>query len=280
MERTILVLGGGGVKGLAHVGAWRALVESGLAVSEVIGTSIGALVGSRIAAGDGWEALAARAGTLEKRDIVMLNRWALLFNGIRQPAIFRGDTFQEYLKLVLPGSWEELDIPLSVNAVDLESGETVWFGAGGRMDVSLVDAVYASCALPVFYPPAAVGDRLLVDGGVADPLPVDRAAERSATLIIAIDVAAGPVKDSRDTVGKGMIAIQHRVFDIMAYARKRAQLSNWSGPRLVYVRPRLDGYSTFDFLRTAYFMEEGYRATREALLSAGLVGPRAIEQAG
>jgi hypothetical protein len=61
------------------------------------------------------------------------------------------------------------------------------------------------------------------------------------------------------------VAIHQRVFSMMAHARKRAVLDAWSGPPLLYVRPRLDGYSTFDFGSTEYFIEEGYRATREAL---------------
>lgn len=272
MSRVIVVLGGGGAKGMAHIGAWRAIQEAGLAIAEIVGTSIGGLVGACLAGGDGWEALAPRARALDKQDIVTVNRWALLFNGIRQSAVFRGDTFQSYIRASLPvATFEELRIPVAMNAVDLETGVTEWFGAGGREDVSLADAVYATCALPVFYPPADIGGRLFVDGGVLDTLPVARAAERGADLIVAVDVSAGAVKDSQDTISKGMIAVQHRVFDIMAYSRKRALLDGWSGPPLVYVRPALDGVSTFDFTRTSHFLEEGYRATREALVDAGLV---------
>jgi NTE family protein len=274
MKRVVLVLGGGGVKGMAHIGAWKAIQESGLGVAEIIGTSIGALVGACIGGGEGWETLAPRAVALNKQDIVTLNRWALLFNGIRQPSVFRGDMFRAYIDTVLPvRSFEELRIPVSMNAVDLETGQVEWFGAGGRTDASLGDAVYASCALPVFYPPAAIGSRLYVDGGVRDALPIGRAAERGAELVVAVDVAAGPVRDSKDTVSKGMIAVHHRVFDIMAYARKRETLESWSGPELVYVRPALDGMSTFDFTRTTYFLEEGYRAMRQALVDAGMMSP-------
>ncbi len=284
MKRVFLVLGGGGVKGMAHVGAWRAVQESGLEVSEIIGTSIGALVGACIAGGERWETLTARAQALNKQDIVTLNRWALLFNGIRQSSVFRGDTFQEYIRSTLPvARFDELGMPLSMNAVDLETGVVEWFGAGGQDDVLLADAVYASCALPVFYPPAELQGRYFVDGGVSDALPIRRAAERGADLVVAVDVGAGAVKDSRDTVSKGMIAVQHRVFDVMVYARKRALLDSWSGPDLVYVRPELDGMSTFDFTRTAYFLEEGHRATRDALTEAGfapVVKETALGQAG
>ena len=286
MKRVILVLGGGGVKGMAHIGVWRALEELGIRPTEVIGTSIGSLVGACIAGGEGSAALTAKALSLTKQDIVTLNRWALLFNGIRQPSVFRGDTFQEYIQRVLPvATWDDLTLPVAMNAVHLETGRMEWFGAGGRADVPLWQAVYASCALPVFYPPADLGGSLYVDGGVGDTLPVTRAAERGADLIIAADVGAGPIKDSRDTVARGMVAVHHRVFDIQAYARKRQVLDGWRGPDLIYIRPPLDGVSTFDFTRTDFFLEEGYRSAVTALQASPLLAdvvttPRAVEQAG
>jgi NTE family protein len=268
MQRVILVLGGGGVKGMAHVGAWKALEEAGLQVAEIVGTSIGALVGACIAGGMGWRELAPLAVSLRKRDIVSMNGRSVLLNGIRQQSVFHGERLMEYIRTVLPVErFDELSLPLSMNAVDLETGETVWFGAGGRTDVPLADAVYASCALPLFYPPAEIGEQHFVDGGVGDALAVERARDRGADLIVAVDVSAGPVKDSLDTISKGMVAIHHRVFDIMSYARRQSVLRNWSGPPMIYVRPRLDGISTFDFTRTQYFLEEGYRAMRAAISS-------------
>jgi len=265
-ERVFLVLGGGGVKGLAHAGAWQAIEEFEIEVSAIIGTSIGSLVGACVAGGWTAEQLGARARTLKRSDIVTLNRWAFLLNGISEPAVFREDAFQKYLAETLPVErFDQLDLPVSMNAVHLETGRMDWFGDGGRTDVTLAQAVYASCALPLFYPPADIYGEMYVDGGVRDALPVRYAKEQGADLIIAIDVAAGEVKDSKDTVSKGLVAIHHRVFDIMAYARKRRVLDDWEGPELVYVRPRLDGFSTFDFTQTDYFLEEGYRATREVL---------------
>lgn len=277
MNRVIVVLGGGGMKGLAHIGAWKAVEELGLEVAEIVGTSIGALVGACIAAGEGWAELAPRALSLEKRDIVSLNGRALLINGIRQESVFRAEPFRSYIERTLPvKEFSELRIPLSVNAVDLEDGRTEWFGAGGRQDVALAEAVYASCALPVFFPAARIGGRYYVDGGVRSALPIERAAERGADMVVAVDVSAGEVRDSLDTLSKGMIAVQHRAFDIMAYAQRQAQLASWTGPRLVRIRPELDGYSTFDFTRTKYFLEEGYRAARRALLEALSPGQRAV----
>ena len=269
--KTVIVLGGGGVKGLAHVGAWRAIRDAGIEVSEIVGTSIGAFVGAAVSAGVSCEELAARGLAMAKRDIAMLNRWALLLNGIRQPSVFVGETLRQYIGSIVPASdWSALRIPLGINAVSLERGCTEWFGVGGRTDVALEEAIYASCALPLFYPPAEIGDEHYVDGGVLDALPVNRARERGAELVIAIDATSGGTADPADIVSKGMVAIHHRVMDLVGAAHRRAQLAEWSGPRLVHVKPRLAGYSTFEFARTSYFIEEGYRATREALEREGL----------
>jgi len=265
-ERIVVVFGGGGVKGLAHAGAWRAIEESRIAVAQLVGTSIGSLVGALVAAGWTAEQLTVRARALKRGDIVTLNRWAFLLNGISEPSVFRDEAFREYLKALLPVErFQDLGMPLCMNAVHLETGRMDWFGTGGRLDVPLADAIYASCALPLFYPPAELEGELYVDGGVRDALPIRHAAECGADLIIAIDVSAGAVKDSKDTVAKGMVAIHHRVLDVMAFNQKAQILDGWTGPELVYVRPKLDAYSTFDFTRNTHFLEEGYRATRRVL---------------
>jgi NTE family protein len=272
-ERTILVLGGGGVKGITHVGAWKALREAGIEVAEIVGTSIGSLVGASIAGGASVEELEEKARGLVKSDIVDVNRWALLPNGVRQKSIFRGLALRGYIERMLPrGEWSELEIPLSINAVDLETGNVVWFGAGGRTDLSLAEAIYASSALPVFFPPARVEGMHLVDGGIMDAVPITRAADRRADRIIAVTASSGRVKDAADTVEKGMIAIHHRVVDIMTYARREVVEDMWLGCPVLHVRPELSGYSTFDFDAVEYFLEEGYRATLEALEREARIG--------
>lgn len=274
MERVVLVLGGGGIKGLTHVGAWRALQEAGVVVDEIIGTSIGGLVGTMIAAGEGPDSLSARALALQKADIVALNRWAVLLNGIRQPSVFIDLPFRDYIARILPvATFAELRLPVSMNAVDIGSGEMVWFGAGGREDVALADAIYATCALPVFFPPASIRGHLYVDGGVLDTLPIVRAAERGADRIIAIDAGAEGARESAEILSQGLVGIYQRVFQIMATQRKRQGLESWSGPPVTLVRPRLEGYGTFDFASTSYFLAEGYRSTWAALQTAGYEMP-------
>lgn len=266
-DRPWLVLGGGGLKGLAHVGAHQALAEAGVSPVGVVGTSIGALVGACFAAGMGWKELAPLAFALRRGDIARINRRVLLINGIRQESLLLAEPLRAYIRAVLPvRRWDELRIPFQVNAVDLETGDTVWFGQGADTSVSLEDALYASAALPVFYPPMEAGGRILVDGGVEFTLGLGRAAELGATGLVAVDVGSGKRSHPQRVREQGLIALHQRVFSIMSW-RKRADLvAHWTHPPLLYVRPRLDGFGTFDFHRTRYFLEEGYRATRAALM--------------
>lgn len=266
-SRTWVIMGGGAARGFAHVGAWKAIQEAEIPVAGIIGTSTGAMMGAAFAGGRTVEEMEESSRRFRRRDVMRVNRRAVWVNGIRSPSMFRGDTLRQFVQDQLPTEdWRELTIPLIVNAVDLESGEMVWFGHGGDMGVPLIDAVYASAALPVLFPPADVGGRILVDGGVLDMLPLGRAAEMGATRIIAIDVGAGPQADAQAAVDGGLIAIHQRVFSIMAGHMRRESVRNWTGVPLTYVQPDFGDTDGFDFEKRDFFVETGYRATREALL--------------
>ena len=105
----------------------------------------------------------------------------------------------------------------------------------------------------------------LVDGGVMDTVPITKAADRGADRIIAVEASSGRKKDAADTIDKGMVAIHHRVMDIMASARREVVDDSWFGPPILRVRPEVSDYSTFDFEAVDYFLDEGYRAMQEAL---------------
>ena len=265
-SRPWVILGGGAAKGFAHIGAWKAIQEAGIPVAGIIGTSTGAMMGAAIAGGRTVEDMEEHSQRFRRRDVMRLNRRAIWVNGIRSPSVFRGDTLWRFIEDRLPTQeWRELTIPLMVNAVDLASGEMVWFGDGNDQDVALVDAVYASAALPVLFPPADIGGRMLVDGGALDMLPLAKAADMGATRIIAIDVGAGPHADARTVVDGGLVAVHQRVFSIMAGRKRMESVRSWTGVPLTYVQPDFKDTDGFDFERRHFFIEEGYRATREAL---------------
>ena len=232
----------------------------------IIGTSIGALVGALTASGTDWQDMWQRALALEKSDIVRVNRRVAWINGVRQLSVFRGDALLDYYSELLPDRWwEAMQVPFLLNTVDLTDGSTEWFGNGARTDVPLVEAAYASSAVPVFYPPFQLEGRAFVDGGTAHPLALDRAGEQGATGIIGIDVGSGETADCERILAQGILGVHERIFSIMTWRRRRDLLAQWDGPPLMYVRPRLEGFATFDFDGVEYFLDEGYRAMKEVL---------------
>ena len=264
--RTVLVLGGGGMKGVAHVGVWKALEDAGVRPDAIIGCSIGSLIAAAIAGGMGWRELAEVARGLTKEDIVQINRRAVWMGGVREEAVFRGDVYRGWIRRHMPlKSFADARIPVRINAVSLVGCGEVWFGTGVREDVDPADAVYASCAIPIYYPPLRLDGDVLVDGGVLNVLPVDQAFAWGAERVIAVDVGAEIQPPAADYFDRGMIAIHDRVLAMNMSGQRARNLEAWKGRPVTVVRPRIGHLGTWDFGRTQYFLEEGYRATREAL---------------
>lgn len=265
-RRTVLVLGGGGMKGIAHIGAMKALEEAAIRPDAIVGTSIGALIGALLAGGLGWRELMEVARRMKKEDIVSVNRRALWLGGVRAMSVFDPDPFREWMERVLPiRDFREMIVPLRFNATSLVTGRDVWFGSGREQNVSLVEAVYASCALPVYFPPAHIGDDVLVDGGVTNPLPLSEAASFKPSRVIAVDVSADLTPPAEGFFDQGLIAIHDRVLNLTLQYRRAEALRKFGDLPMVYIRPKIGHLQTFDFDRGQFFMEEGYRAANEAL---------------
>ena len=267
--RTVLVLGGGGMKGIAHIGVWKALEENGIHPDAIIGTSIGALIVACLAGGLGWRELAEIARRLRRQDIVSVNRRAMWLGGVREPAVFEGEHFLEYIRKSLPvPEFSALRIPFRANAVSLLSGEEVWFGAGAREEVPLAEAVYASCALPMYFAPARIDGDVLVDGGILDVFPVRRALEWGAERGIGVDVGSDFLPPAPGYFEQGMIAIHDRVLNLNLQEQRARCIEDVKDAPLLYIRPKIGHLHSFDFDRTQFFLEEGYRAAREAISAA------------
>lgn len=267
--RTILVLGGGGMKGIAHVGVWKALEEHGIRPDAIVGTSIGALVGAFLAGGLGWRELAEIARRLRRQDIVSVNRRAMWLGGVREPAVFEGSHFLEYIERTLPvQEFSDLRIPLRLNAVSLVSGEEIWFGTGARDDVPLPEAVYASCALPMYFAPARIDGDVLVDGGILDVFAVRQALAWGADRVIGVDVGSDFLPPASGYFEQGMLAIHDRVLNLNLQEQRARCLEEVRDAPLLYIRPKIGHLHSFDFDRTQFFLEEGYRAAREAIRDA------------
>ena len=280
-RRTALVLGGGGLKGFAHIGVLRALEERGIAPSLYAGTSIGSLIAAAHAGGLATDEMERRALAVKKRELFRIDHMAMLLERMRARAIYTGEPLRALVESSVPsGTLAELPRRLLVNTVDLRRGTQVVWGLPGLRDVSVADAVYASCALPGYFPPGVVDGRTCVDGGVIDNLPASIAAIGS-DAVIAVDVGNSDIVRGGDPSSHGFAEIYMRAATVMMHALQTAPLATWTGPPMILIRPRVSHIPWLSFSHTAELIDEGYRAARSALESvdqcldaAGGVWPR------
>lgn len=264
--RVAVVLSGGGAKAAAHVGALKALEEWQLSPSRYYGTSMGAVVAACFASGLGYDEVLRRIVGVTRRDVAVPSASALL--GPFGKTMLRSAPLVDTIARLVPAkTFEELDRPLSVTATDAESGELVLFGAGGRMDVSLHEALYATCALPMYYPPASIGGQTYMDGGLRAVFPLGMAAQAHPDLVFA--VYAGPSLRQRTLVQPDRLRVlgaHDNALRILMAAQAEAEIAAWdSHVPLVLVRPLLDARATFAVQNAMRYVEEGYRAAVEAL---------------
>jgi len=166
--------------------------------------------------------------------------------------------------IVPAGKFEEIDATLLVNTVDLQRGTQIVWGLPGLKHISMADAVYASCALPGFFPPGELDGRPCVDGGVMDNLPVGIAA-RGMDAVIAVDTGSSALLTEKDVQRHGFSAIYMRAATTMMHALQLAPLEHWAGPPMTLIRPRVTHIEWFSFSHADELMEAGYRAATEAL---------------
>jgi len=263
-KRVALVLGGGGMKGFAHIGVLRALEERGIKPAVYAGTSIGALIAAAAVGRMPVSEMQSRAESLRKRDLFRINHFGMLLERMRSPAIYLEEPLRDLCRSIVPAlRFTDLATPLLVNTVDIARGTQLVWGMPGLRDVWVQDAVYASCALPGFFPPGDVGGRLCVDGGVIDNLPV-AAASLHADAVIAVDVGSSDLVPTNDVVTQGFASIYMRAATTMMHALQQYPLSRWDGPPMLLIRPKL-GQDWLSFGNASRSIEEGYRKASLAL---------------
>jgi NTE family protein len=175
-----LALGSGSARGLAHFGVLRAIREFGWEPRVVSGTSIGAAIGAAIAAGRE-EQLEESYRRMNRKQVI-----SLLDLAIPRSSLIEGDKVIQFVaRHIAVDDIEQLSMPFSAVATDLETGETAIFDKG-----PLAQAIKASSAVPGFLPPVSVNGRLYADGGLVDPVPVEPARALGADFIVAVDLNA------------------------------------------------------------------------------------------
>jgi NTE family protein len=191
-----LALGGGGVRGFAHLGVLRVLEREGLAPRVVAGTSMGAIVATLYALLPSLDVVEATLAEFFRRFAPALGRLAAQASSshggiaVDEPSLLEPAAFHGYFDQLIPDTtFEKTRLPLAVVAVDLVSGEEVVYTSG-----PVRPAVLGSAALPGIFPPIAFNGRLLVDGGWTSRIPVDAARQLGAERVLAVEVS-----DNADT---------------------------------------------------------------------------------
>jgi NTE family protein len=281
-----LALGSGSARGWAHVGVIRALEEAGIRADLVCGTSIGALVGAAYAAGE-LEAFEHWLRGLGIKDVL-----SFLDVGL-SGGVIKGERLMEFFRTnFIDRPVEALPKPFGTVATALRTGTEVWLREG-----STVDAIRASLALPALFPPVLHEGRLLVDGGLVNPVPVSLARAMGADIVIAVDLSsdilgrhfrASPEPEPgaphasewrqvlREKLGAlfpkraedtprppSVIDVVASSIDIMQVRIGRARMAG--DPPDVVVAPRVAHLSLLDFHRAEVAIEEGRRAVEAAL---------------
>jgi len=263
-----VVLSGGGAKTAAHLGACRALKEAGFEPTWYVATSMGAVVAAGLASGMGNDELLERMAEMGPRGIVR-DRWTLVA-GLYLRSLLKPEPLRAAIEAIVPARrFADLTVPLTVTAVDLDTGELVLFGSGAG-DAPLIDVLCATCALPLYYPPVIINGRRFGDGGLRAVVPFEPAADLEVELVLAVDVGPGfDTASGNPPPSPPLLRAHDDAVGILMAGNTQSQLAVWrahSGrPPLVYVRPRVERHTTFRVDRVREYAHEGRRATREAL---------------
>lgn len=250
-----LVLGSGGARGLAHIGIIRVLEEKGFEITSIAGCSVGALVGGIYAAGkmteyEDW------VRNLTKFDMVNMMDIAWVGGGL----VKGKRVIDKMIKLVGDRQIEDLPISFTAVATELESGREVWLSEG-----PLFDAIRSSCSLPLFFTPARYKEKMLVDGGVVNPVPIAPVFHDNTDLTIAVNLGGKLSKDPSTQRKKdvGAYEVAYFVFDAMQSTIARQKLAAYP-PDLVIDIPR-DAARTFEIDRAAEMIRIGREAAEKVL---------------
>lgn len=185
--KVALVLASGGSRGLAHIGAIEVLEERGFEITSVSGASMGALVGGVYAAG-GLDAFKEWMKTVDRMKVFNLMDFTIGNGGF-----VKGERVIDELKAIIPDrKIEELPIRFTAVATDILHRREVVFDSG-----SLYDAIRSSISLPSVFTPNRIGDMLLIDGGVVNPVPVNRVSRTPGDILVAVDLN-GPFEEKEE----------------------------------------------------------------------------------
>lgn len=262
--RIGLVLGGGGARGIAHVPVIEALDELGLTPAAIAGTSIGAVYGAGRASGlSGAELRAITLDCFGNRAQALSRLWTLrpkkfadlLASGFGLGQIDPEKILATFGGAALRDTFEDLPIPLTVVATDYYGG-----GEACLMSGDLRRAVAASMAIPAVFRPVVIDGRVLVDGGVVDPVPVG-ALPVEVDLIVAVDIASFP----EPADGKALPGALEVMFGSSQLMQQQIAATRFERtPPDVLIRPPVNHIRALDFLEAKKILAAAEASKEEA----------------
>jgi NTE family protein len=188
MKKLGVVLGGGGARGLAHIGFLKVLDEEKIPVSFITGSSMGAIIAAAYAAGVPAASIEEEATKISQiQELIKLIDFSNLAKNL-----FEGNMVRDFIHALIGESscFEDLQIPLAVVATDLITSQSICLDQG-----PLLPAVLASISIPGVFPPVEIGQYRLVDGGVLNSVPVKECIALGAEKTIAVDIQFNPTKE-------------------------------------------------------------------------------------
>lgn len=265
-KRIALVIGSGGIKCAAAAGLWRVLQEEGIVVDSVVGCSGGSMYAALIANHVDVKIMEEWSRTLWTSDIMQgytenlkaSKDGTLRFN--ERSGLVDDSVMNKKLRDVY-GDWQfaDLKMPFKVVATDLLAGEKVVLSEG-----SVFDAIRASLAIPIIFPPWEVNNRLLIDGAASDPLPIDVAIQDGADIIIAM----GFTLDYRNRF-RSMTAVQEQLNSIYMNNILNSTYAFYNLAHHAEIFPIIPEFestvSMFDVDKIPHVIERGEQAARKQL---------------
>jgi len=256
-KKVGLALGGGAARGLAHIGVLKTLQEEGIPIDMIAGTSMGAIIGAFYAYTQDIDLIKNLAVETGKHRIRFFTDLTIPRTGI-----LRWKWVEDKLKGVIGGvRFEDLKIPFSCVAVDIDNGEEI------ILDKGLVwDAVRASATVPIALSINPWQGRYLVDGGVSNPVPVSVLKQMGADFIIAVNVLHETVDTVEEPIKKKVR--EHTIFSIMTktvYIMSYRAIGTSLREADVVIEPDLRGIAFTDFQRAEECFKLGVRMTQKAI---------------
>jgi NTE family protein len=256
--KIILALGGGGARGFAHIGVLQVLQEAGIKIAGIVGTSMGALIGSTFASGTDLYYLARVVEAMGWEDLIDFRLSGL--------GLVDGNKVKALIDLLTKGKrFEELSLEFWAVATDLMSGEAVVFKEG-----DLAPAIRASVSIPGVFNPVEINHQMLIDGAVVAGVPVSIAKEMKGDLTIAVNVG---FDHTQHTVNH-IFDVMSKVMDIMGNRLDRIQITQAD----LNIVPELGNIGTMNFGRAKECVDLGRKAAEVILPQLQELVRRYIEE--